>query len=87
MKLSNKRRRYVTSAPSPAGRGAEDLLRLLERDAGSNAPYFTSGNLLFHSMCTKDKFHNNPDFDSFSFRARQVSTPGLHHTAIFPTTC
>ena len=87
MKLCGKRARYASSAPQPEGPGAEELIELLARDRHSNAPYFSSGNLLFHSICTKDPLRNRADKGTYSYRSCQPSTPGLHHTAIYPTTC
>lgn len=85
MRLTNKRRRYVSAAPEPVGQGGEDLLKHLRWDSGRNAPHFSSGNLMVHGLCNH-KYHHQLDWNSITFRALVPTTPGLHHTAIYPTT-
>jgi alpha,alpha-trehalase len=64
--------------------GAVRLLPLLERNAKSHAPYFNSGNILFHGIGSPDAGMAEREYATF--RSCLPVTPGLHHTSLFPVT-
>lgn len=63
--------------------GALPLLKYLIRTADSNAPYFNTGNLLFHSIASENGRH---DRQYQNFQVCKPSAPGLHQISLFPVT-